>query len=146
VRVTCTPSKPKEANWNAKGTKERWWESLLGLDVAGIVKLGLLVVVKVGKVEWNGENGADHDTQESSTLQTEREAVDLDENDWEGLEPDVQKTVNEGDVEVKKEDHWLLEVESNWTNENHHDNVLAGHGLTHQFWLANQIFVSSQLP
>jgi len=146
VRVTCTPSKPKEANRNAESAEEGWWESLLGLDVTLVVEFGLLVVVQVGKVEWNGKNSANHNTQESSSLQTEREAVHLHKDNWEGLEPDVQKTVNEGDVEVEKEDHWLLEVEGDWTNENHHNNVLAGHGLSYQLWLANQILVSSQLP
>jgi len=144
--VTSTPSEPEKTDWNAESAEERWWQSLLRLDVACVIEFGFLVVLEVGEVGWNGNDCANRDTKEGGTLETEREAIDFDKDDWEGFEPDVQKTVDEGNVKVEQEHHGFLEVEGDRANKNHHDDILSGHGLSHQFRLTDQVLVSSQFP
>jgi len=43
--------------------------------------------------------------EERKTFCAQSETIDIDENDDEGLEPDVQDAVDQGNVEVEEEHH-----------------------------------------
>jgi len=95
------PAKPEEWNWQCKCTHTgRWhlpfrWEVSIGIEVAWLV---LPFPVKVRRDRdadcW------DKNAHESEAALARIEAVDFREDDWEGFEPGVEDTVDEGDVEV----------------------------------------------
>ena len=84
------PSEPKETDGDEEGADHGGRETFLGLQLAVRVELGLGVLVRVPEERGDGEEGADEDAEESKTEFAETEAVDADEDDGEGLEPDVE--------------------------------------------------------
>lgn len=72
------------------------------------------------------EEDADEDADEGETFGAETEVVDFDKDDGEGLEPDVQETVYQGDVEIEEEDHGLRKVEAYRSDDS--DECNLGHG------------------
>ena len=115
------------------------------MDLAVLIELRLQEFVQIQEVRRDGDEGADEDAEICKTFGTEVEVVDFDEDDHEGLEPDVQEAIDERDVEVEEEDHGLGEVEGEGPNEGHHDNGSWCHLLGHELWLTNKLVVSSDL-
>jgi hypothetical protein len=59
--------------------------------------------MKVPKEGQDDDQSADEDAEEGEAFFTEREAVVVDEDDDEGFEPDIEKAVDQGNVEVEGE-------------------------------------------
>ena len=92
------PAEPKETDGYAKGADESGREAFLRFDLAVVVELRLDYLVEVIEERGHDEDGAEEDAHERETFLAEVELVDADEDDGEGFEPDVQETVDEGDV------------------------------------------------
>ncbi|KAF4624831.1 hypothetical protein G7Y89_g13334 [Cudoniella acicularis] len=112
------PAEPEKADGDAEGADESGREAFLGLNLAIFVKLWFLDVVEVEKERAGDDEIADEDAHEGETFFVEVKAVNAREDGGEGFEPDVKKTVNESDVEVRKRQDGFKEVEREWT-ENH---------------------------
>lgn len=135
----------EEADRDAECTDETWRQSLLRLNIAILIELRLHVLVDVEEVRWDGDDRTDEDAHVSKTFETEGEAVDVDEDEDEGLEPDVEQAVDEGDVKVEEEDHGLGEVESEWPDQRHQCDILACHVLGHELGFAGDAVIASSL-
>ena len=71
-------------------------------------------MVKIPEERGNRDDGADENTHERDALHAETEVVYTHENDGKGLEPDVEETVDESDVEIEEENHGFGEIEGKW--------------------------------
>ena len=111
------PAKPKETDWYAKGADESGREAFLGFDLAVVVELRLDDLVEVIEERGDDEGGAEEDAHERETFLAEVELVDANEDNGKGFEPDVQETINEGDVQIEEEDHWFFKIEGNGPDE-----------------------------
>lgn len=140
--VAGGPAEPEEADGDGEAADKGGGEALFGAEVAIGVEPGLEIVVHPGVEGGDGEEGADEDADEREALLAEGEAVDVDEDDGKGLEPDVEQAVDEGDVEVEEEDHGLEEVERDGPHHHHHEDVFAGHILAREFGLALELVVA----
>lgn len=143
--AACGPTEPEEADRDSEASDHGGDQALLRLDVAVGVELLLLDESQIGEEGTDGDERTAEDAEIGETEGALGEAVYLKEGDGEGFEPDVEKTVDEGDVQVAEEDHWLLEVEGDRSNKDHHRDILAGHLLTHQDRLAGKLVVSGKL-
>lgn len=56
--------------------------------------------------------------------------VDFHEDDGEGFEPDVEKAVDECNVEIEKEDHGLHKVEGKRSDQGNHNNLASHKSFT----------------
>ena len=92
------PAEPKETDGYAKRADESGRETFLRFDLAVAVELRLDYLVEVIEERRHDEDGAEEDTHECETFLAQVELVDADEDNGEGFEPDVQETVDEGDV------------------------------------------------
>ena len=101
--------------------------------------------MQIPEVGRDGNECTDEDTEICKAFSTDIEVVDFDEDDHEGLEPDIQDAVDEGDVKVEEKDHGLGEVEGERSDERHHDDGLRSHALGHKLWLADKLVISSNL-
>ena len=101
---------PEQTNRDTKRPDTARIQPLLGLDLAVLVELRLQELPQVEEVERDDDEGADEDAEEGEAFGAQAEAVDADEDGDEGLEPDVEQAVDEGDVEVEEEDlgRWLV--------------------------------------
>ena len=142
---TRAPAEPEQTDGDAEGSHAASVQALLRLDLTILVELRFEVFVHVPEVRRDDDQGSDEDAEIGDTFETEREVVDFDKDDDEGLEPDVEDAVDEGNVQVEQEDHWLGEVERERSDEGHHDDVFAGHVLGHEFGLADQLIVAGDL-
>lgn len=91
--------------------------------------------------------------------------VDSFEDDWEGLEPDVEQSIYKGYVHIEEEDDWFAEVEGDGADERDEDDlwvqmglvrplsrgvlemetyILSCHVLSHDFWLTSQALDARQ--
>ena len=94
--------------------------------------------VEVDKEGGNDEDCAEEDADEGEAFFAEVEFVDSFEDEREGLEPDVEETVDESDVEVEEEDDGFAEVERDGADECDEHDVFACHFLGDEFGLAGQ--------
>lgn len=133
-------------HWNAEGTNTASVETLLWLNLSIFVEVWLQTVLEVDEEWWNSDDSSNQDTKECHTFSAQSETIDTDEDDRERLEPDVQETVDQGDVQVEQEYHWLGEVKSEWSDKRHHYDVLSCHRLGHQLWFGLDVWVACQLP
>ena len=92
------PAEPKETDGYAKGANESGREAFLRFDLAVVVELRLDDLVEVIEERGHDEDGTEEDSHERETFLAQFELVDADEDDGTGFEPDVQETVDEGDV------------------------------------------------
>ena len=95
---TCAPAEPEQTNWDAEGSHAASVQALFGLDLAVLVELRLEVCVHVPEVGRDDDQGSDENAKVGDTFETEREVINFDKDDDERLEPDVQDTIDEGDV------------------------------------------------
>lgn len=66
------------------------WDEVLGGDAR---EAWVEVVFEVEDVEDVGDDGADDNADEWETGDTTSEVVDLNKNEWEGLEPEIEDSV-----------------------------------------------------
>ena len=111
------PAEPKKTDGYAKSAHESGREAFLRFDLAVVVELRLDYLVEVIEERGHDEDGAEEDANERETFLAQIELVDADEDDGEGFEPDVQETVDEGDVQIEEEDHWFCKVEGDGPDE-----------------------------
>lgn len=71
--------------------------------------------------------------------------INLAEDDGEGLEPEVEQTVDEGDVEVEGKADRFLEGEGEGPDEDHKEDFLRGHAFGFELWLAFDVSVAGSL-
>ena len=80
--------------------------------------------MKVPKEGQDDDQIAGKVAEEGEAFFTEREAVIVDEDDDEGFEPDIEKAVDQGNVEAEAEAYWLGEVEGEGPDESiHYDSL-----------------------
>lgn len=120
-------------------------QSFLRLELAILVELRFEVLVEIPEEGRDGNESADQDAQVCEAFLAEAEVVDANEDDDEGLEPDVQEAVDEGDVEVDEKDHGLVEVERERPDEDHHGDRFPGHLLALELRLADELVVAGDL-
>ena len=123
---SSAPAEPEETDGDEAAAYTSGREPILWFDVAVGVESGLEPLVEPVVEGGNHEEGADEDADVGEALLAEVEVVDAHEDDGEGLEPDVEEAVDEGDVHVEEEDHGLEEVESEWSDEDGHCEFSAG--------------------
>ena len=97
------PAEPEEANGQEEGAEHRGLQTDLGSEFAVLIEFGLNEFVAVVEKWWDNDKGTEEDAKEGEALETLGEMVDLAEDNGERLEPKVEQTVNEGDVEIKCE-------------------------------------------
>lgn len=115
---TC-PAKPEQTDRNTEGTDERRRQALLGLNVAILVELRLLHVVEIQAIKWDNDESTAENTQEGKPFFSEVEMVDPFEHDGERFEPNVEKAVDQSDVEVEEEEDGLVEVQGQRPDQYH---------------------------
>lgn len=143
-RFSCRPPEEEQTNGNEERANHGRRKPFLGLDDP-ILELLLLDEVQVQEVAGDGNERADKDTYERETLGAEREAVDADEGDGEGLEPDVQDAVDERDVEVHAQHDGLRDGELERTDKRHEQDVLGRHVLRFNLGFALELVIASEL-
>ena len=110
-----------------------------------MVKLGLDEFVGVVEEGDQDDDGTEEDAEEGEAFETLGEVVDLAEDDGEGLEPEVEETVDEGDVEVEGEADGFLQGEGEGADEDHEEDFLRGHAFGFDLGLAFDVGVASNL-
>lgn len=84
---------------------------MLRFELSFLIELRLLHVVDVRAIRWYGDHDSDEDSDETQTLDGQREPVDLAEDDGKGFEPGVNQAIDKAGVDVEEEDDRLLEVQ-----------------------------------
>jgi hypothetical protein len=105
------PSEPKQAYRNEQGADDRNGRAFLRLELTIDVILWLLHVIRVGEEGGHDDKRADEQAKEGEAHELLLALVDADEHDREGLEPNVEESVDEADIDVEGEHDWLLEIE-----------------------------------
>lgn len=131
------PPEPEQADGDAEGADEGWGEAVLGFEVAGGAEEGFHVLVDVPEEGRHDGEGADEDAEEGEPGGARGEVVDGDEDEGERFEPEVEESVDEGDVEVEEEDDGFGEGEGEGADEGHLDDFSAGHAFGFELWLAS---------
>lgn len=140
------PAEPEQANGDGEGADVGWQsQAELGLDLAVLVEFGFDVAHLVPDEGGKDDEDTNKNAEEGDTLKAQGEAVDLGEDDGEGLEPDVQQAVDQGDVHVQTQDDRLGQAQLEGPHERHHSDVLGLHFSAGQFGLAYQLFVACEL-
>ena len=114
------PAEPEEADGDEEGADEGGLEADFGAEEAPLVELRFDVSVVVEEEGDHDDEGAQEDAEEGQAFGPEGEVVDFDEDDGEALEPEVEESVDEGQVEVQEEADGLREREGERPDENHH--------------------------
>ena len=107
--------------------------------------MGLDVSVAVVKKGAQDDQGADEDAEEGEAFETRGEVADVAEDDGEGLEPEVEESVGQGDVEVEGEADGLIHGEGEGPDEDHEEDLLRGHAFGFELGLAFDVGVASSL-
>lgn len=140
-----SPPEPEETERDGEGADERGREPPFGLQLALGVELWLDVPALVVDEGREDDEDADEDADEGRALEAQAEAVDLREDDGEALEPDVQQSVDERDVQVEQEDHGLGEAQGERAHQHHLRHLTARHVLALELRLADQFVVAAEL-
>lgn len=110
-----------------------------------MVELGLDEFVAVVE-KWDyDDNGTDEDAEEGETFKALGEVVDVAEDNGEGLEPEVEEAVGEGDVKVECEADGFSQCEGEGSDEDHEEDLLRGHAFGFELWLAFDVGVAGYL-
>ena len=117
------PAEPEEADGDEEGADEGGLEADFGPEEPPVVELRFDVSVVVEEEGDHDDEGADEDAEEGEALGPEREVVDVNEDDGEALEPEIEQSVDQGDVEVQEEADGLGEGEGEGPDENHQCNL-----------------------
>lgn len=139
------PAEPEQADGNEERADHSGLQTDLGPEFAVLVELGLDEFVGVVIKGHQDDDGTDEDAEEGQTFETLGEVVDLAEDDGEGLEPEVEKAVCEGDVEVECEANGFLQGEGEGPDEDHGNDFLRGHAFGFELWLAFDVAVAGSL-
>lgn len=90
------------------------------------------------------DQDAHEDPRKRRAFETQAQVVDLREDDGETLEPDVQQSVYQCDVQVEEEHHGLREGQRERADQDHGRNFAACHVLAFEFRLAHQLVVARE--
>ena len=115
---------------------------MFGFDLAIFVKQRLHVFVDVPEERRHGNERADQNPQEGKTLGPEGKVVDTDEDDGEGFKPEIEEGVDQGDVEIQKENDGFCKAEGKRANKRHLDDFFTSHAFGFELRLAFQIRVA----
>ena len=139
------PAEPEQADGKEECADHSRLQTKLGSEFAILVELGLDEFVAVVEKGYHDNNGTDEDAEEGEAFEALREVVDLAKDDREGLEPKVEQTVGEGDVEIESEANGFLHSEGEGSDEDHEKNLLGGHAFGFELWLAFDVNVAGSL-
>ena len=139
------PAEPEQADGKEERADHSGLQTKLGSEFAILVELGLDEFVAVVEKGYHDNNGTDEDAEEGEAFEALREVVDLAKDDREGLEPKVEQTVGEGDVEIESEANGFLHSEGEGPDEDHEKNLLRGHAFGFELWLAFDVNVAGSL-
>ena len=139
------PAEPEQADGKEERADHGGLQTNLGPEFAIVVELGLDEFVAVVEKGYQDNKGTDEDAEEGEAFETLREVVDLAKDDGEGLEPKVEQTVGEGDVEIESEANGFLQGEGEGPDEDHEENLLRGHAFGFELWLALDVDVAGNL-
>lgn len=84
-----------------------------------MVELGLDEFVGVKGEGDQDDESTKEDAEEGEAFETLGEVVDLAEDDWEGLEPEVEEAVDQRDVKVECEADGFFQCEGEGPDEDH---------------------------
>ena len=140
------PAEPEHTDGDEEGAEEGGLEADLGAEEALLVELWFDVLVVVKEEGDHDDEGAEEDAEEGETLGAEGEAVDVDENDGEGLKPEVEEAVDEGEVGVEEKADGFGEGEGEGADEDHQRYLLPGHAFSFELGLAFDPRVVGQFP
>lgn len=93
-RLARGPTEPEQTDGHEEAAEHGRLKADLGPDFAAFVELLFLVEVEVEEEAGHRDEGANEDAEEGEAFFAEVEAVDFDEDDGEGLEPDVEEAVD----------------------------------------------------
>ena len=139
------PAEPEQADGDEERPDHGRLETNFGPEFAILIELGLdedVIVVEKGDQD---DEGTEEDAEEGQAFEALGEVVDIDEDDWERLEPEVEETVGEGDVEIEYEDNGFLQGESEGPDEDHEEDFLRGHAFGFELWLTFDVNVAGRL-
>ena len=123
------PAEPEEADGEAEAADEGGREAELGLELTVGVEAGLEEAVQEVEEGRERDEGAGEDADVREAERAEREVVVADEDDREGLEPQVDEGVEQRDVQVEGEDDGLEEGEREGPHQDHHRDLPPRHAL-----------------
>jgi len=126
VCATC-PAEPEQTNGDGESTHESRREASLGLNLAVLIEMRLGVLPIPNDEEREDDEDANEDAQERNALEAETETVDPGEDNRERLEPDVQQTVDQRDVQVQEEHDGLRKEQLERLDEGHLGHVAGRH-------------------
>ena len=140
------PAEPEEADGDEEGADEGGLQAEFGAEEALVVELRFEVAVEVVEEGDDDDEASDGDAEEGEALTLEREAVHVDEYDGEALEPEIEQSVDQGDVDVQQEADRLGEGEGEWPDENHQPNLSSCHALGLNLRLALHPWIVRERP
>lgn len=144
-RLARRPAEPEQADGDEECADHSGLQTNLRPQFPIMVELGLDEPVAVVEKGNHDDEGTHENAEEGEAFEALGEVVDLAENDGEGLEPKVEETVGEGDVEVEREANGLLQGEGERPNEDHEEDFLRGHAFGFQLWLTFDVNVAGSL-
>lgn len=100
-KIVFLPAEPEETNRNTESAEESRGKSQFRFDLSVFIELWLLDPMKI-KEEWRKDEESSYkDTQKRQSFFSKVKAVNFDENNGETFEPDVQKSIYEGNIHVE---------------------------------------------
>lgn len=139
------PAEPEQADGDEERADHGGLQTNLGPEFAVLVELGLDELVAVVEKGNHDDEGTDEDAEEGEPFEALGEVIDLAKDDGEGLEPEVEETVGERDVEVEYEADGFFQGKGEGPDEDHEQDFLRGHALGFEFWLAFDINITGSL-
>lgn len=139
------PAEPEQAGGDEERADHSGLQTDLGPEFAICVELGLDESIAVVVKGHQDDQGADEDAEEGEAFEALGEVVDIAEDDGEGLEPEVEETIGESDVEVEREANGFLQGEGERPDEDHEEDFLCGHAFGFELWLAYEVGVAGSL-
>lgn len=140
------PAEPEEADGDEKGANEGRLEADFGAELTALIELRFDVLVIVEKEGDHDDEGTQEDAEEGETFGSGREAVDPNEDYWEALEPEVEQSVDQCDIEIQEKANGLRERQGKRPDENHHCNLFSRHSLGLDLRLALHLRIFRQRP
>ena len=103
------PAEPKQADGQKERADHGGLQTNLGSEFAVVVELGLDELVAVVEKGHHEGEGTDEDAEEGEPFEALGEVIDMAKDNGEGLEPEVEETVGERNVEVEDEADGFLQ-------------------------------------
>lgn len=140
------PAEPEEADGDEKGAHEGRLEANFGAELTAIIELRFDVLVIVDEEGDHDNEGTQEDAEEGETFGSRREAVDPNKDYREALEPKVEQSVDQCDIEIQEKADGLCEREGKRPDENHHCDLFSRHSLGLNLRLALHLWIFRQRP